>query len=180
MLRLELCPYQSDGWFGVAGSSSTVTAVLAIDDSTETTTNPSDNPSDFAHQHYQDFLNRDPDQSGLTFWTNEITSCGSDQQCIEIKRINVSAAFFLSIEFQETGYLVERIYKVSYGNALGTSTLGGNHQFPVPIIQLNEFLVDAPEIARGVIVGQPGWEDVLETNKRRFLDSFVERVRFKY
>ena len=33
-----------------------------------------------------------------------------------------------------------RIYKVSYGNALGTSTLGGNHQFPVPIIRLNEFL----------------------------------------
>lgn len=28
-------------------------------------------------------------------------------------------AFFLSIEFQQTGYLVERLYKVAYGSALG-------------------------------------------------------------
>lgn len=33
------------------------------------------------------------------------TWCGTDTQCIELRRINVSAAFFLSIEFQETGYL---------------------------------------------------------------------------
>jgi hypothetical protein len=34
----------------------------------------------------------------------------------------VSAAFFLSIEFQDTGYLVERIYKAAYGDANGSST----------------------------------------------------------
>ncbi|PYS56238.1 MAG: hypothetical protein DMF76_25300, partial [Acidobacteria bacterium] len=70
----------------------------------------------FVTQHYRDFLNRQPDTSGLVFWTDEILSCGSDQQCVEVKRINVSAAFFLSIEFQETGYLVERMYKVAYGD----------------------------------------------------------------
>jgi CSLREA domain-containing protein len=163
----------------LTGSVSTLTAVLTINDDAETPPNPNDNPNDFVRQHYHDFLNRDPDPGGLAFWAGEITVCGSDQQCLEVKRINVSAAFFLSTEFQETGYLVERIYKVSYGNALGTSTLGGNHQFPVPIIRLNEFLADAPEIARGVIVGQPGWETVLENNKRNFVDSFVERIRFK-
>ena len=34
-----------------------------------------------------------------------------------MKRINVSAAFYLSIEFQETGYLVERFYRVAFGKA---------------------------------------------------------------
>ncbi|PYS72070.1 MAG: hypothetical protein DMF69_08610, partial [Acidobacteria bacterium] len=85
-----------------------------------------------------DFLNRQPDASGLAFWANEITSCGADVQCKEVKRINVSAAFFLSIEFQQTGYLVERIYKVAYGDANGTSTFGGTHQLIVPIIRREE------------------------------------------
>jgi hypothetical protein len=39
----------------------------------------------FVRQHYHDFLNREPDPSGLAFWTNEITSRGSNQSCIELK-----------------------------------------------------------------------------------------------
>ena len=65
--------------------------------------------------------------SGLAFWTSNITTCGADANCIEVKRINVSAAFYLFIEFQQTGYLVERIYKAAYGDANGSSTLGGSH-----------------------------------------------------
>ena len=72
------------------------------------TANPIDDAQFFVRQHYLDFLNREPDASGLAFWADQIISCGADPQCIEIKRINVSAAFFLSIEFQETGYLVYR------------------------------------------------------------------------
>jgi hypothetical protein len=63
--------------------------------------NPIDEASFFVKQHYLDFLNRQPDQSGWDFWTNSITSCGADAHCIEVKRINASAAFFLSIEFQQ-------------------------------------------------------------------------------
>jgi hypothetical protein len=51
-------------------------------------------------QHYHDFLNREPDPAGLAFWTSQITSCGTDAACTEIKRINVSAAFFLSMNFR--------------------------------------------------------------------------------
>nr|MBA2524494.1 DUF4214 domain-containing protein [Pyrinomonadaceae bacterium] len=68
-------------------------------------TNPIDCTDFFVRQHYSDFLNREPDTPGLTFWTNDINVCGADVQCVEVKRINVSAAFFLSIEFQQTGYL---------------------------------------------------------------------------
>jgi len=59
------------------------------------------------------------DDSGLAFWTNEITSCGGDAVCGEVKHINVSAAFYLSIEFQETGYFVYRIHKAAHGNLPG-------------------------------------------------------------
>jgi hypothetical protein len=128
--------------------------------------------------HYHDFLNREPDQSGLDFWTAQITSCGSDAACTEVKRINVSAAFFLSIEFQQTGYLVERMYKTAYGDATGTSSFGGSHQLGVPIVRLNEFLRDTQRIGQGVVVLAPGWEQALEMNKQAYALEFVQTSRF--
>ena len=133
-----------------------------------TLTNPIDDPQFFVRQHYLDFLNRDPDADGLAFWTNEIISCGGDAQCIDAKRINVSAAYFLSIEFQQTGYLVYRFYKASYGNVPGA---------PVPV-RLDEFLPDTKEIGQGVVVNQSGWEQVLESNKQAFATEFVQHSRF--
>lgn len=127
-----------------------------------------DDPPFFVRQHYRDFLSRAADPGGFAFWTNEITSCGLDQQCFEVKRINVSAAFFLSIEFQQTGYLVYRAYKAAYGNLLNA---------PVPI-KLNDFLPDTQEVGQGVIVNQPGWEQLLENNKQVFFAEFVQRSRF--
>ncbi len=143
-----------------------------------TTRNRIDDARLFVTQHYREFLNRQPDTNGLTFWTDEILSCGSDQQCLEVKRINVSAAFFLSIEFQETGYLVERMYKTAYGDATGSSTTGSAHQLAVPIVRFNELLPDTQQVGQGVIVGQTGWEQVLESNKQNFAAQFVQRPRF--
>jgi hypothetical protein len=140
--------------------------------------NQIDQASYFVRQHYIDFLNREPDSSGLAFWTDQIAQCGTDAQCIEIKRINVSAAFYLSIEFQQTGYLVYRLYKASYGDATGSSTTGGQHSLKVPIVRLDEFLADTRRLGEGVVVGQPGWEQVLENNKQKLIGDFVERVRF--
>ena len=70
--------------------------------------------------------------------------CGSDNTCKELRRINVSAAFFLSIEFQQTGYLVERLYKSSYGDATGTPPLTEFIPLPVPIVRYGEFMADSP------------------------------------
>ena len=134
-----------------------------------TRTGPSiDDAQFFVRQQYLDFLNREPDPNGLGFWTSEITSCGTDKHCIDGKRINVSAAFLLSIEFEQTGYLVYRIYKASYGNLPG---------MPVPI-KLSEFLSDTQQIGQGVIVNQPGWGQLLENNKQAFAAQFVQRSRF--
>lgn len=130
--------------------------------------NAIDDPQFFVAQHYRDFLSREPDASGLAFWVNEITSCGNNSQCIQVKRVNVSAAFFLSIEFQETGFLVYRFYKAAYGNLPGA---------PVPV-RLNEFLPDTQQIGQGVVVGVGDWTLKLEDNKKAFAAAFVTRSRF--
>lgn len=132
--------------------------------------NPIDDPSLFVRQQYLDFLNREPDAPGLAFWTSQITSCGADARCISAKRSSVSAAFFLSIEFQQTGYLVYRTYKASYGDLPGV---------PVPL-RLNEFLPDTQQIGQGLIVGQNGWQQVLENNKQAYFTDFVTRSRFTF
>ncbi|HUS09089.1 MAG TPA: DUF4214 domain-containing protein, partial [Pyrinomonadaceae bacterium] len=127
--------------------------------------NKIDDPQFFVAQHYRDFLNREPDASGLAFWVNEITSCGIDAQCIENKRVNVSAAFFLSIEFQETGYLVYKFYKAAYGNL---------PEAPVPV-RFNELVPDTQQIGQGVIVGVGDWVLKLENNKKTFAAQFGAR-----
>src|SRR6185436_13672963 len=104
--------------------------------------------------------------------------CGADAQCIEVARINVSASFFLSIEFQQTGYLVERMYKSAYGDATATSTFPSSHQLAVPIVRFDEFLRDTQRIGRGVIVLAPGWEQLLESNKQAYALEFVQTARF--
>ena len=163
---------------GVTLGGPVIATVTIIDDASETAANPIDDPQNYVCQHYHDFLNRQPDADGLAFWTNQITSCGTDQTCIQLKRINVSAAYFLSIEFQQTGYLVERMYKVAYGDATAGSTFGGAHQLPAPIVRFKEFLRDTQEIGLGVVVNQTGWETVLENNKQAFAADFVQRSRF--
>ena len=141
--------------------------------------NPIDVPSFFVKQHYLDFLNRQPDQSGWDFWTNQITSCGTDAQCIEVRRISVSASFFLSIEFQQTGYLAERTYKAAFGDAPNAvSTLNGTHNIVAPYIRFSDFQTDIAQIGNGVVVLQPGWETVLENNKVAYFNAFVQRLSF--
>jgi hypothetical protein len=156
----------------VIGATNVAAVVVHDNDLSAPTSNPLDTSAVFfVRQHYLDFLNREPDSDGLAFWTNQITSCGSDAQCVEIRRINVSAAFFLSIEFQETGFLVYRIYGVAYGN------LTNPPNAPVPI-RYEEFLPDSQEISRGVIVNVGNWQTQLEANKVAYTNDFVTRSRF--
>ncbi|MDT5271195.1 MAG: fibronectin-binding autotransporter adhesin [Acidobacteriota bacterium] len=139
--------------------------------------NPIDAAPNFVRQHYYDFLSREPDAPGLAFWTDQVTNCGSPNP--EVCRINVSAAFFLSIEFGQTACLVERMYKVAYGDAIGVSTLGGPHQVSVPVVRFSEFMADTPLIGDGVIVGQGDWEAQLKANKVAYAQAFVRRQRFR-
>ncbi len=157
----------------------TASITITINNSGFSGPNQIDTTGVFVRQQYVDFLNREPDTSGFNFWSNNIDNCGTDVGCREVQRINTSAAFFLGPEFNETGYLVERIYKASFGsNNSAVSTLGGTHTLSVPIIRFNEFLADTQRIGSGVIVGVGNWQQQIETNKQAFLEEFVQRSRF--
>jgi hypothetical protein len=114
-------------------------------------------------QQYRDFLNREPDDAGLQFWTNEIEKCGTDAACREVKRVNVSGAFFLSIEFQETGYLVYRLYRTSFARMPG----------------LREFSPDTVVVGQGIVVNSDGWQQKLEANKAALVEAWAQRADFR-
>ncbi|MET0623188.1 MAG: Calx-beta domain-containing protein, partial [Pyrinomonadaceae bacterium] len=151
----------------VLGATTTKQIIIRSDDAAPAA-NPVDDSAFFVREHYLDFLSREPDPDGFQFWRNEIESCGADAQCREVKRVNVSAAFFLSIEFQETGYLVYRMYKAAYGNLPGK---------PVPV-RLREFLANTRDVGQGVQVNVGEWRVQLEANKNAFAASFVSRPEF--
>jgi hypothetical protein len=138
------------------------------------------NDSDFfVNQQYVDFLSRFPDSDGLNFWTGKITTCGTNAGCIDFERANTSGAFFLSIEFQETGYLVYRFYKSAYGDANGSAIINNTATaIKVPMVRRQEFLPDMAQIRNGVQVGIGNWVQQLETNKVAFATDFVQRSRF--
>lgn len=116
----------------------------------------------FVNQQYVDFLSRFPDQSGFDYWVNEIVTCGGNAACIDVRRSNTSGAFFLSIEFQETGYLVYRVHKTSFGT----------------LPQYTPFMRDARAVGKDVVVGPSNWQAVLEANKQAFLNSWVSSPEF--
>jgi hypothetical protein len=117
----------------------------------------------FVAQHYRDFLSREADGAGLAFWTNDLASCGTDAACIDVKRVNVSGAFFLSIEFRNTGYFVYRVYKAALGRA------------PT----LAEFAPAAAFVGSRVVVGSDDpWAIRLDGNKDIFVQGFYGRQDF--
>jgi uncharacterized protein (TIGR03118 family) len=144
------------------GSPNHVTLTIIDNDTGAPASNPIDDAAFFVRQHYLDFLNREPDPGGHLFWTNEIASCGGDLACRSVKRINVSAAFFLSTEYQKTGfaaYLANRA-------AFGTAPLYGRLQ------------IDTQALQKNYIFGAPGAEDILEANKGAYYNEFVQRPEF--
>jgi hypothetical protein len=149
---------------GTIGAPGTATLQIT-DDATEGATNTINDSRAFVCQHYHDFLARQSDQSGEDFWTQNIESCGTNAACRQLRRADVSAAFFLSIEFQQTGYLVIRAHKAAFGN------LKSNPRYEV-------FLRDQREVGEGVIVGQPGFQQQLDTNRQKYLEDFVTRSEF--
>lgn len=144
------------------GAPNAATVTIKEDDAFPSSANPIDDAETFVRQHYNDLLNREPDPDGLQFWTSQITACGTDAACREVRRIDVSGAFFLSIEFQQTGFFVHLL------NGAGLGRLP----------RYREFLRDTQEIGRGVVVNAPGWEELLRSNQEAFLDRFVQRAEF--
>ena len=134
--------------------------------STTPPANPIDNPREFVKQQYRDFLNREADQTGENFWTDNITKCTdparrqpgqTEAQCTTLQRAITSGAFFLSPEFQYTGYYVLRMYK----GALGRQP------------KLSEFIPDAQFVGAGILINSQLSAAKINQNKSDFAAQFV-------
>ena len=151
----------------ILGSQATFTVTIDSSNDPVNGLNPvkdaSFNSDFFVREHYVDFFNREADASGLAFWKDQIDSC-TTQDCREIRRINVSAAFFVSIEFQQTGYLVYKANQAAFNSG--------------EFLRFQDFLPDLQEIGRGVVIGQPGADAQLEANKQKFFLNFVQKPVF--
>ena len=107
----------------------------------------------FVRQQYLDFLGREPDQGGFDYWTLEMAACNGDAACMNLRRIDVSAAFFAAREFQDTGSYVFKLYK----SALGRQ------------VRFAEFSTDRQQVVAG-----PN----LDQSKTAFANAFVQRAEF--
>ena len=123
----------------------------------------------FVRQNYRDFLGRDPDEAGHAFWTQEIEKCMGDAICREVKRINVSAAFFLSIESQETAFYAVRVQRVAFGRRSNDAATR---------MTFNELTGAQQQLGQGVVVGQAGYEQVLDANKNAYAAQVAGSAAF--
>jgi len=154
----------------VLGSLNGATLTIIDNDAVASFPNPIDDARFFVRQHYRDFLNREPDTPGWDFWTSQITGCGNNTQCLSSKRDSVSAAFFLSPEFQVSGNFIYRMYKGSLIQGPGP---GG--RFPT----YAEFIKDIQQVTLGIVVDNKLSPQVIETNRAIFAEQFVLRAEFR-
>ena len=168
-----------DYTFAFRNSGQTVKTLNFTVSDTPPAPNPIDDARTFVFWQYRDFLRRDPDGPGWDHWTGEITQCSdpafrrpgeTEALCVDRKRENTSAAFFMSPEFQNMGYFVLRMYRGSLGRMPffgGTGTAN------------DEFTRDAATVGQGIVVNNQLAPDVINANKLAFANAFVTRADFR-
>jgi uncharacterized repeat protein (TIGR01451 family) len=159
----------------VLGSVSAASLNITDNDTAPPAANPIDDAMNFVLQNYHDILNRQTDAGGLNYWTNEIALCGTDAACITRRRAEVSAAFFVEEEFQQTGFFLHLALKASYGSnpayldfmrdrsrfMQGTNVESDKMNFLNDLVQRSTFLARYPNSLSGV----------------QFIDALLETVR---
>ncbi|MEK6282885.1 MAG: reprolysin-like metallopeptidase [Acidobacteriota bacterium] len=140
---------------GTTLGSATTANITIQDNETINGPNPIDGVDFFIRQNYIDFLGREPDPPGLAGWRNVLVNCGVTiaPPC---DRIEVSAGFFRSEEFQSRGYFIYRFY-----SAVGR----------IPLSE--EFYPDFAKVS-GFLTA-----DQLEANKVAFVNEFMARAEFQ-
>ena len=143
----------------------------------------------YTAQHYIDFLRRFPDAPGWAHWTGEITMCSdaanrrpgeTELQCIDRKRTNTSAAFFVSPEFQNTGSFVIRVYWGTLGRLESAQCPGVPQNLPASCRPLySEYINDMAQVNKGIVVNDALSPDVINANKRAFVEQFITRSDFQ-
>jgi hypothetical protein len=121
--------------------------------STGESVNPLEMPEYFVRQQYIDVLGREPDEGGFNYWTDQLLACGNEIHCVNARRRDIAAAFFIEQEFQETGSFIFDVYQGSLGRR------------PV----FTEYSADRRTVGGGTD---------LEDQKAAFAQAFVQRAEF--
>ena len=137
--------------FSLSGNKSD--AAFTGEPNATVTANAIDSAEYFLRQQYLDFLGREPEPGGFNYWSDQMNQCRGDADCLHNRRLDVSAAFFNSQEFADTGSFVYRLYRGALGRQL----------------RYNEFAAD-----RAQVIGGPN----LEASKAAFANAFVQRAEF--
>lgn len=141
------------------GSIPTATVTIFDNESGSPTSNPIDQTAFFVRQHYLDFLGREGEPAGQQGWEAILNNCppsGIDANGNRCDRIEVSAGFFRSPEFQQRGYFIYRFY----------SAVGRIPVYP-------EFIPDFAKVS-GFLSDQQ-----LEANKVAYVAEFMARTEFQ-
>ncbi len=163
------------------GSPSTATLTINDNETVNGNSNPINQANFFVRQHYVDFLNREPDQSGLTYWADQIAGNANndpppcaigDTNCLNTRRVNVSDAFFVELEFQQTGAFVYRLYRAAYGNNQPFPNPFADPNFPGENLKMPGYQVFSRD--RAQVPGGPN----LAQAQLALANSFVQRPEF--
>jgi hypothetical protein len=141
------------------GATTSATITISDNETTTSSVNPLDGNAFFIRQQYVDFLGREPDSVGLAGWLGVLNNCppsGKDANGNFCDRIEVSAGFFRSKEFQERGYFIYKFY-----SAVGRIPL--YPEFMPDLAKVSGFLSDAQ----------------LEANKDAFVTEFMARSDYQ-
>jgi hypothetical protein len=140
---------------GASLGTSNASTITLTDNENVTGVNPIDQTPFFVRQHYIDFLGREPDPAGYQGWQDVLNNCGVTV-ALPCDRIEVSAGFFRSPEFQDRGYFIYRFY-----SAVGK----------IPLYET--FMPDFAKVS-GFLSAQQ-----LEENKVAFVNEFMTRPDFQ-
>ncbi len=140
---------------GTALGTPASASITIVDNETANGTNPIDGVDFFIRQQYIDFLGREPDPAGLAGWRNVLNNCGTTV-APPCDRIEVSAGFFRSEEFQSRGYYIYRFF-----SAVGK----------IPVSE--EFYPDFAKVS-GFLTA-----DQLEANKAAYVNEVMARAEFQ-
>ncbi|HKO97447.1 MAG TPA: DUF4214 domain-containing protein, partial [Pyrinomonadaceae bacterium] len=140
---------------GTTLGATTAATVTIQDNDSSSGANPIDGNDFFIRQQYIDFLGREPDPGGLAGWRNVLNNCVITV-APPCDRIEVSAGFFRSEEFQSRGYFIYRFFSV-----LGR----------IPVSE--EFYPDFAKVS-GFLTA-----DQLEANKAAYVNEVMARADFQ-
>jgi hypothetical protein len=140
---------------GTTLGATSMAIVTILENDNTNGVNPIDGADFFIRQQYIDFLGREPEPAGLDGWRNVLINCGTTV-APPCDRIEVSAGFFRSEEFQSRGYFIYRFF-----SALGRIPL--SHEFYPDFAKVSGFLSN----------------DQLEANKAAYVNEVMARAEFQ-